>query len=329
MAQARIELVRALISRLLNENSRDLTADFFFDDLDRRGGSLGSHAATAAEWATGQVTAVRDDPAARVALVMRTYHGPTGEAPRHLPFRRAAMSFMRWQVDRGVLAPLTATPPGSPWWREVNERLLRDGCEAVARAGGLGGDASSPTIELWMSFIDDPSARNWYRAHNASIVAAYLAASELASAESQPERFFLNVALLRVLYAHALVAAPRMSLGLFGALGHLLGDPRLGMAGAFLSLGRVLPSRYPLQGDLEAYLADEHSLGRMLDYNVIGTRLQRLYDWSAQELAQPGLRGLIRDGSPTYAWPYSDRAVWTPKRIPLPLRALRFATAAR
>jgi hypothetical protein len=180
-----------------------------------------------------------------------------------------------------------------------------------------------------MSFIADPSARNWYRAHNASIVAAYLAARELAAAESRPERFFLNVALLRVLYAHALVAAPRLSLGRFGALGGLLGDPRLGMAGAFLSLGRVLPSRYPLEHNLDAYLADEHSLGRILDYNVIGPRLQQLYEWSAQELGQPGLRGLIRDGSPIYAWPYNDRAVWTPNRIPLPLRALRFATAAR
>jgi hypothetical protein len=329
MARARIELVRDFSSRFLSESDPDLAPDFFFDDLNWRAGSLGANAVTAAEWAAGQVAAVRDDPAARVALIMRTYHGPTGEAPRHLPFKRAALSFMRWQLDRGVLAPLTATPPGSPWWREVNERLLRDGCEAVARVGGLGGDASSPTIELWMSFIDDPSARNWYRAHNASIVAAYLAARELASAESHLERFFLNVALLRVLYAHALVAAPRLSLGRFAALGGLLGDPRLGMAGAFLSLGRILPDRYPLEGDLEAHLANERSLGRMLDYHVIGTRLQRLYEWSAHELEQPGLCGLIRDGSPIYAWPYSDRAVWTPKHIPLPLRALRYATAAR
>jgi hypothetical protein len=329
LARARIERVRNLTSRLLNGGDRQLAPDFFFDDLNWHAGGLGSQAATAAEWAADQVTAVRDNPAARLALVMRTYHGPTGDAPRHLPFRRAALSFMHWQLERGVLAPLTAKPPGSPWWREVNERLLRDGCEAVARSGGLGGDASSPTIELWMSFIADPSARNWYRAHNASIVAAYLAAKELAAAESRPERFFLNVALLRVLYAHGLVAAPRLSLGRLGALGGLLGDPRLGMAGAFLSLGRVLPNRYPLENDLEAYLADEHGLGRILDYNVIGPRLQRLYEWSAHELGQPGLRGLIRHGSPTYAWPYSDRAVWTPNRISLPLRALRFATAAR
>jgi hypothetical protein len=293
---------------------------------------------SAAEWAAAQVAAVRDDPAARVRLVTHTYRGPTGGAPRnrpfrraqrHLPFRRAELSFMRWQTKRGVLAPLTSTPPGSPWWREVNERLLRDGCEAVARAGGLGGDLSSPTIELWMSFIAEPSARTWYRAHNASIVAAYLAAKDLAWAESRAERFFLNVALLRVLYAHALVAAPRLSLGRFAVLGGLLGDPRLGLAGAFLSLERVLPHRYPLERDLETYLADEHGLGRLLDYGVIGPRLQHLYEWSAQELDQPGLGDLIQEGSPTYAWPYSDRSVWTLRSVPLLVRTLRFVTGAR
>src|SRR5262245_53668256 len=92
--------------------------------------------------AEAQVAAVRDDPAARLALIERTYHGPTGRAPRHLPFRRAAMSFMRWQADRGLLNPLAATPPGSVWWRSVNERLLRDGCESVALVGGLAGEPS-------------------------------------------------------------------------------------------------------------------------------------------------------------------------------------------
>ena len=91
--------------------------------------------------AEAQVAAARDDPAARLALIVRTYHGPTGRAPRHLPFRRAALSFMRWQAHRGVLDPLDASPPGSVWWRAVNERLLRDGCESVALVGGLAGRA--------------------------------------------------------------------------------------------------------------------------------------------------------------------------------------------
>jgi hypothetical protein len=288
-----------------------------------------SQTQTAADWAVAQVVAVREDPAARLALVTRTYHGPAGRAPRHLPFRRAAISFMRWQADRGVLDPLDASPPGSPWWRAVNERLLLDGCEAMARSGGLLGDPSSATIRLWMSFIARPTPRSWYRAHNASIVGAYLEHHELARLESMPERFFLNVVLVRVLYAHALVAAPRLALGRFAPLGRVLGDPRLGMAGAFLSLRRVLPDRYPLARDLDAYLANENNLGRMLDYGVIVPRMQRLYDWSAQELGYPGLNQLFRDGSPTYASSDSDRYVWDPGHVPLRVRALRRAISDR
>jgi hypothetical protein len=277
----------------------------------------------AAAWAEAQVENVRDHPAARLELLERTYNGPTGRAPRHLPFRRAAMSFMRWQLNRGVLAPLNATTPGSPWWRAVNERLLRDGCEAVARSGGHGGSPSSPTIDLWMNFVAVPSARSWYRAHNGSIVAAYLEHKELAAAESLPERFFLNVVLLRVLYAHALVAAPRLSLGRFAIFGPWLGDPRLGMAGAFLSLSRILPDRYPLDDRVESYLNAEHNLGQMLDYGLIVPRLQRLFEWSADELGEPGLRDLIRDGNPVYAWSYEDRHVWNPESTTLPVRWLR------
>ena len=242
----------------------------------------------------------------------RVFHGPTGHAPRHLPFRRAALSFMRWQARRGVLNPLDASPPGSVWWRAVNERLLRDGCETVALLGGLAGEPSSHAVRLWLEFSARPTGRNWYRAHNASIVGAYLEHRELAEAESAPERFFMNVALVRVLYAHALNAAPRLALGRLAPLGRLVGDPRLGMAGVFLSLRRVLPDRYPLALDVDRYIADEQRLGRMLDYAVIVPRLQRLYEWSADELAEPRVLGLVRDGNPIYAWPFEERHVWRP-----------------
>jgi hypothetical protein len=139
--------------------------------------------------AEAQVAAARDDPAARLALMARVFHGPTGRAPRHLPFRRAALSFMRWQARRGVLNPLEASPPGSVWWRAVNERLLRDGCETVALLGGLDGVPSSQAVRLWLEFGTRPTGRNWYRAHNASIAGAYLGYRELAEVEGAPERF--------------------------------------------------------------------------------------------------------------------------------------------
>jgi hypothetical protein len=267
----------------------------------------------ALELAAAQVASVRNDPYARLALVDRSYHGPFGDAPRHLPYRRAAMSFMRWQLRRGVLAPPTSTRPGSPWWRSVNERLIRDGYEAVVLSGGTAGPPSSQTVRYWVSFADDPTARSWYRAHNASVVAGYLEHRDLAEAETAAERFFMNVVLCRVLYAHALVAASRLSLAWLRPLAPFLGDPRLGMTGIFLQLSRVLPDEYPLSGDVSDYLTDELGFGRLLDYGMIVPRLQQLYEWSADELSAPGLLDCVRDGSLIYAWRYEDRNVWHPE----------------
>jgi hypothetical protein len=278
---------------------------------------------SAADWALKQVAAVWEEPARRLELLDRTYHGPTGQAPHHLPFRRAAMAFMRWQLERGVLAPPHAVAAGSPWWRAANERLLRDGCEAVARSGGRGGAPSSPTIPLWMAFVADPRRRTWYRAHNATIVSAYLENRDLAEQENAAEGFFLNVVLVRVLYAHALVSAPRLALGPLAAIGPVLGDPRLAMTGVFLSLSRILPDGYPLKRDVHEYIAEELTFGRMLDYGIIQPRLQRLYEWSAEELGEPKVLGLVCEGNPVYAWPFEDRDVWAPARPTRTVRALR------
>jgi hypothetical protein len=137
------------------------------------------------------------------------------------------------------------------------------------------------------------------------------------------ERFFLNVVLLRVLYAHALVSAPRLALGLLAGIAPVLGDPRLAFTGIFLSLSRIVPDRYPLERDVDAYIAEENSFGQLLDYGIIQPRLQPLYEWSAQELGEPGLLSLVRDGNPIYAWPFENRDVWQPAQPTRTVRALR------
>jgi len=67
----------------------------------------------------------------------------------------------------------------------------------------------------------------------------------------------------------------------------------------------------------------------MLDYAVIAPRLQPLYEWSAEELGEPRLCDLVRDGSPVYAWPFEQRHVWRPRDMPLAARILERATRAR
>lgn len=270
-------------------------------------------APTAEQWATDRVASVRDDPQARLTLLSDLYGSPAGQQT-HPSFRRAAMAFMQWQVRRGVLNPTNSDgqPSGSPWWRDVNERLLRDTAEARAVVLGYGGTPSSPSARMSVDFLHHPSPASWYRAHNAGVVAAYLANEREAEAENPVERFFINLVLIRVLYAHALVRAPRLALGWCAPIGPTLGDPRLGMAGIFLSLSRVLPNRYPLHGRLHTYIEAEHGFGRFLDTGFIQPRIDALFSWSARELAEPRLESLARDGVPAYAWDPNDREPWNP-----------------
>ena len=179
---------------------------------------------------------------------------------------------MGWQLRRGLLNPVSGRSPGSAWWRAVNESLLRDTCEASALAFGLPGVPRTAGVAATLDFIREPTARAWYRAHNLSIATGYLANEDLARTEGRVERFFINLVLVRVLYAHALVAEPRLALGWLAPVGRLIGDPRLGMTGIFLSLSRVLPDRYPLDDDLSRYVDAENGLGHLLDVGIIVPR---------------------------------------------------------
>jgi hypothetical protein len=264
----------------------------------------------AAAYARSAVEQVRDEPMGRLALLRRLYEVPRGVDRGYLPYRRGASSFMAWQLRRGLLNSPTDPRPGSPWWRALNEGLLRDTAEARALAFGYSGEPSGPGVTAHLDFIRRPTARNWYRAHNVSIVGGYLANEALAAQERRVERFFINVVLLRVLFAHALVAAPRLALGWLAPLGRVAGDPRIGMTGIFLSLSRVLPDHYPLGDDVDTYIAMEHGFGHMLDIGVIAPRLRGLYDWSADELVLPTLRSLLDGQTPTYAWDVSEVDVW-------------------
>jgi hypothetical protein len=278
----------------------------------------------AATIAAQRVTAVRDDPQRRLELLRSSYTPPPGGASLHLPYRRAALAFMGWQLRRGLLNPPDHELPGSPWWRAVNERLLRDTCEARSRVLGHPGPGSSPSVAASVRFARQPSPHAWYRAHNVTIVSAYLDNRQLAERENRIERFFINLVLMRVLYAHALVAAPRLALGWLAPIARWLGDPRLQMTGLFLSVARVLPNRYPLRGELDDYVADEHAVGRLLDLGVIAPRLTELYRWSAGELHIPAVADLVRGGVPAYAWDPDDRRPWTPP----PRRVVRLVRRA-
>ncbi|MFJ9648310.1 hypothetical protein [Streptomyces sp. NPDC101206] len=250
---------------------------------------------------------MRNDPAGRYALAQEFYRH--GERSRRR-YGHAELSFTRWSLARGVLAADSFDQPGSAWWRAVSERLLRDKTEAHLLSAGAGGTASARSVEHWVDFIRRPEPGRWYRAHNASIVAGYLRNEELAASEQQVERFMMNVALLRVLFTHAMLVRPRLALGRLAVLGPPLADPRRRTVQMFLDLGRSFPIEYPVAAPIENTILDEHALARMLDYGLIAPRLPAVYDFSAASLEQPRLRELLDDGVPAYAWPHSDRPIW-------------------
>ncbi len=271
---------------------------------------------SAAARAESVVAAARDDPAGRLRLAADFYRlRVAGRSIRS--YRRAEVAFMRWQIKRGVLAAPDADRPGSPWWRAVNESLLRDTTEAALLYDGAPGSPSAAAVRHWVSFLRRPSPVGWYRAHNSSVVSGYLANRGLVAGESMLERFFMDVALLRVLYAHALLARPRLALGRLSVLGPVLGDPRHRAADLFLSLQNVLPDAYPLRSiAIDELLKQENQLARIFDYGVITPRVEPLYRCAAEDLGEPRLVELQDAGSPVYAWPARCRHVWQLDRPP-------------
>jgi hypothetical protein len=285
-------------------------------------------AGDAAAEALAMVAAVRDDPARRLGLARRFYDDRPGRASIR-SYRRAEMAFMRWQAQRGLLAARDSARPGSAWWRSVNEGLLRDAWEADRLLAGRPGSASGPPVSRWADFLRRPSAVSWYRAHNASIVAGYLRDQELSTAELPVERFFMNVALARVLFAHALVARPGLALGRMRAVSRPLGDPRWRGADLFLSLHNILPDRYPLDRITVGEILDlENYAGRLIDYGVIVPRIEALFAFAAADLEEPRLLDLIRDGLPAYAWTNDEHHPWTTARSRRLRSALTWLTSS-
>lgn len=58
---------------------------------------------------------------------------------------------MRWQLRRAVLASLNGVRPGSPWWRAVNESLLRDTTEAALLFTGGSGVPRTTGVRHWVT----------------------------------------------------------------------------------------------------------------------------------------------------------------------------------
>jgi hypothetical protein len=217
-------------------------------------------------------------------------------------YGRSELDFMGWEIRRGVLDPVKPVGRGgSPWWRGVNGDFLYYG-----ELGRLAHEAGFPVTSLplpaarWADFIDQPSPKSWYRAHNTSIVHGYANRIAEAEAERRAEQIFLNEVLYRLLYAQGLVEGVEM-----GKLGEILAHPGLPSVDVLVHLPDFYPDDYPLdRADIRHINHKGHTIQewgtRILDQILIHPHLTHLYEEASEWLTFHSLREYIQHGEPVY-----------------------------
>lgn len=217
------------------------------------------------------VDGLRDDPEALYAR-REDFYRAHGFGTRWAPFGfgTSELAFMRWEIDRGALAP-----GGSPYWRATNRSIARQSEHAAdihARGEGPVEAASS----AWIAYFSRPSARTWYRAHTTSLIAAMIAHRAEAEQEPPAERRFISTALYRVLDAELLVLG-----GLAGRIGARFADSRLPLVRTAVAVRSLYPQKYPCSPSFSADTApwrDVEWIARVLVENgSIADDLVRTY----------------------------------------------------
>lgn len=254
--------------------------------------------------AAHRVDLVRDNPEGRYLLREEFYQTfGHGEFSR-FGFGNSELAFIKWET-RGVLHPPEADPPGSPWWSEVNlEFIYWSELAALIHIADLQTDSSelSVPVHQWLQFIDEPTSKHWYRAHNSSIISAYYNFAHLADQEIHAEQVFINMVLYRLLYAQAMVEAEHFA---FGRLGQQLANPR-GFAVDFIVHDPFFyPSAYPLTvEEQQIILGGNHKIGELVvqffDNILIMPHLEELYETVSVINKTPELMLFIDNGKPIY-----------------------------
>ena len=250
-------------------------------------------------------------PRSGSALDRPTYRGPTGRAPRHLPFRAPPCRSCAGRPSAACSPRATSQPREPLAWRGSTSNCCATdrGGRAVGRAG-----ASRPRRDGTVGWRSSPRSRRrrfeYYAAHDGSIVAAYVEHRGLAELESMPERFFLNVVLLRVYCPCARRRARAGARAGWPRSDRCSATPARREPSVFL-LAAPCPPGSLSPGQRHRHLSGrQHRFGRALDYGVDRAAPETSTSGPADELRQPGLCALIREGSPC-AWPLRARDVWT------------------
>lgn len=125
-------------------------------------------------------------------------------------FEQFELDFLASQNQRGVFNPVTANPPGSLWWQNLNLKLLYDSQLASAvyesdlSVKTIPSDTMPCEIKKWLKFIKKPTVKHWYRAFNASVMNAANLYRADAAQEDEAEQLYINTVLYRLMCAQAM-----------------------------------------------------------------------------------------------------------------------------
>ena len=216
---------------------------------------------------------------------------------------RSELDFMKWELRRGVLNdPGHAKLKGSQWWRDVNlEFIIIAQTAAEIHEGKLPQHEISSEIRHWLNFFEERTGQSWYRAHNSSIVRAYMNCVEQAKKESYYEQVFMNEVLYRVLFAQAMEEddSPFKELGVIGS------NPMTPAVDIMVKIPAFYPDSYPLnQKDIQYVMHKGHGiegeLEKDFDTYLIKDHLELLYSEASRWIDNEHLLKFVRSNRPIY-----------------------------
>lgn len=222
---------------------------------------------------------------------------------RNEGFGISELDFMKWEIRRGVLNPLDhSEAKGSRWWRDVNlQFIIISQTAAEIHEGKLPGHTVNNEIQMWLDYFKKRTGKAWYRAHNASIVKAYLNCREQALEESKYEQVFMNEVLYRLLYAQAMEEDD----SLFGEFGVLGSNPMTPAVDIMVKIPAFYPESYPMnQEEIKFVLHKGHGIEgvfeKTFDEFLILEHIQSLYKLASKWTNIPALRRLLKSKKPIY-----------------------------
>lgn len=216
---------------------------------------------------------------------------------------RSELDFMKWEIRRGVLNPLDhPVVKGSRWWRDVNlEFIIISQTAADIYEGKLPEHPIDNEIQMWLDYFRQRTGKAWYRAHNATIVKAYLSCREQAHEETKFEQIFMNEVLYRVLYAQAMEEddSPFRELGVLGS------NPMTPAVDLMVKIPSFYPDLYPLNEEEIKFVMHrghgiEGELEKAFDEYLILEHIDSLYELASKWINIPALMLLLKSKRPIY-----------------------------